>query len=310
MALPVLLCETFLKRSCPRAATVLAALIALAGVPVDDADARQAAQPAAAHAAGPQAPAPPATSATPHATPATEAPIEADHPAADAAPAAAALAQPSAAGTPEHGPAPAPTAADDAHRQPPAHGPPAGEAHASAAHGAAGTGHQAPGGEHEPLTFWQQIGPYFNFLVLAGAFYYFLRDPIAQYLAGRDQQIRGGLVTARETSDRATTQLAEIDRRLAALPGEIEALRTRGVAEIAAEEKRIQAAAEAERVRLLDDMQRDVDMRVRVAQKMLTERAADLAVTLAAQRVRETITDADQQRLIDRYAAQVKDIHG
>ena len=43
---------------------------------------------------------------------------------------------------------------------------------------------------------------------------------------------------------------------------------------------------------------------------MLTERAADLAVTLAAERVKETITDADRARLIDRYTAQVKDIHG
>jgi F0F1-type ATP synthase membrane subunit b/b' len=309
MALPLLLCETFLKRSCRRAATVLAALIALAGVPVEDADARQAAQPAA-HAAAPQAPAQPATAAAPHATPAAESPVETGHAAADPAHAAAAPAQPASAGTPEHATTPAPAAADAAHGQPPAHGPPAGEAHGSVAHGAAGAGHEATGGEHEPQTIWQRIGPYFNFLVLAGALYYFLRDPIAQYLAGRDQQIRGGLVSARETSDRATTQLAEIDRRLAALPGEIDALRTRGVAEIAAEEKRIQAEAEAERARVLDDMQRDVDMRVRVAQKMLTERAADLAVTLAAQRVRETITDADQQRLIDRYTAQVKDIHG
>ena len=57
-------------------------------------------------------------------------------------------------------------------------------------------------------------------------------------------------------------------------------------------------------------MQRDVDVRVRVARKALAEHAADLAVGLAADRVRQTITDADQARLIDRYAAQVKDIHG
>ena len=57
-------------------------------------------------------------------------------------------------------------------------------------------------------------------------------------------------------------------------------------------------------------MQRDVDVRVRVARKALAEHAADLAVGLAADRVRQTITDADQARLIDRYTTQVKDIHG
>jgi F-type H+-transporting ATPase subunit b len=305
MALPLLLCETFLKRSCRRGATVVAALVALSGVPVDDADARQS-QPGAGPAAHAPAPAQAPATGTPHATPAPETPVEAGQPAADAAHAAAPHSQPAPAAGDHAAPA-TPAPADAAHGQPPAHGPPAEGTHDAGTHGA--TGGQGHGGaEHESI--WATIARLFNFAVLAGGLFYFLRAPLAQYLATRDQQIRGGLLSARETSDRATTQLADIDRRLAALPAEIEALRARGVAEIAAEEKRIQADAEAERKRLLEDMQRDVDIRVRVAKKMLTERAADLAVTLAAQRVKETMTDADRARLIDRYTAQVKDIHG
>ena len=304
MALPLLLCETFLKRSCRSAATVFAALIALSGVPVEDAEARQAAQPEAHAAAAQAAPAQPPAAGTPHAAPAPQEPVEAGH-------------APAAPGTPPQQPAPtasgghaapaAPAGGEAAHGQPPAHGPPAEGAHGADAHGAtAGQNHAEA--EHESI--WVPIARIFNFAVLAGGLFYFLRAPLARHLANRDQQIRGGLLSARETSDRATAQLADLDRRLEALPAEIDALRARGVAEIAAEEKRIQADAEAERARLLDDMQRDVDLRVRVAKKMLTERAADLVVTLAAQRVKETITDADQQRLVDRYTTQVKDIHG
>jgi ATP synthase F0 subunit b len=149
-----------------------------------------------------------------------------------------------------------------------------------------------------------------NFAILVGGLIYFLRTPISQYLASRSQQIRGGLESARETTDRATARLAELDQRLKSLPGELEALRKKGVEEIAAEERRIQAHAEAEKKRLVDDVQRDIDVRVRVARKQLAEHAADLAVGLAADRVRQTITDADQARLIDRYTDQVKDIHG
>jgi F0F1-type ATP synthase membrane subunit b/b' len=281
-------------------------LIALSGVPVDDAEARQAAQPAAQAGAAQAPPAQPPAAETPHAAPAPSQPVEAGHaPAADAAPATHAQPAPAPAG--DHAAPATPAAGDAAHGQPPAHGPPAEGAHGADAHGATGgQGH----GEAAHESIWVTIARIFNFAVLAGGLFYFLRAPLARHLANRDQQIRGGLLTARETSDRATAQLADIDRRLEALPAEIDALRARGVAEIAAEEKRIQADAEAERQRLLEDMQRDVDMRVRVARKMLTERAADLAVTLAAQRVKDTITDADQQRLIDRYAAQVKDIHG
>jgi F-type H+-transporting ATPase subunit b len=312
MASSLRLCETFLKRSWQRAATVFAALIALNGVPVDDAQARGLApvaaaavahgvaagqaKPAADHAAPAPAQAapaqpvekdahPPAPAAgTPHAAPATQAPT--DHPATTPAP-----------------------AAEPGHAQPPAHGPPAGS---SGEHGAAAGSHAAGAGSHgtEDQSFLRSIGPYLNFAILLGGLIYFLRAPISEYLASRSQQIRGGLESARETTDRATARLAELDQRLKALPAELEALRKKGVEEIATEERRIQAQAEAEKKRLVDDVQRDIDVRVRVARKQLAEHAADLAVGLAADRVRQTITDADQARLIDRYADQVKDIHG
>ena len=175
------------------------------------------------------------------------------------------------------------------------------------------TAPRAPATAPRPPTaksIWPTIARLFNFAVLVGGLIYLLRSPLAQHLASRSQQIRGGLEAARETTATATAQLAEIDRRLQTLPAELEALRAKGVEEIAAEERRIQAKAEAERKRLVEEMQRDVDVRVRVARKALAEHAADLAVGLAADRVRQTITDADQARLIDRYAAEVKDIHG
>jgi len=295
-------CETFLKRSWHRVATVFAALIALSGVPVEDAQARSAAsQQAPAHAPAAAAAAPAAPDA--HVVqPAPGAPVESSQPPPGAsAPAASPAAQPPAPGA-EHATAAAPGSGDAAHGQPPAHGPPA-----EGAHGAEGAGH---GTEQHGESIWATIGRLFNFAVLVGGLIYVLRSPLAQYLANRSQQIRGGLESARETSATATSQLAEIDRRLQTLPAELDALRKRGVEEIAAEEQRIQAKAEAERKRLVEEMQRDVDVRVRVARKALAEHAADLAVGLAAERVRQTITDADQARLIDRYASQVKDIHG
>jgi F-type H+-transporting ATPase subunit b len=296
------LCETFLKRSGRRAATVFAALIALGGVPVEDVQARMAprsvqapaqpaaeraqAQPDAGHAAQPAAGQPVESPQPPTAAPAQAAPHGAPAAAADAHPAA-----------------PAAGSGDAAHGQPPAHGPPA-----AGAHGAEAAGHDTEAAHDEGI--WPPIARLFNFAVLLGGLIYLLRSPLAEHLTSRRQQIRGGLDAARETTATATAQLAEIDRRLQNLPAELDALRVKGVEEIAAEERRIQAKAEAERKRLVDEMQRDVDVRVRVARKALAEHAADLAVGLAADRVRQTITDADQARLIDRYTAEVKDIHG
>jgi F0F1-type ATP synthase membrane subunit b/b' len=301
------LCENFLKRSRQRAATVLAALIATAALAEGDLQAQgQPAHDAPAAAAAPQAPhgTPQAAAGAPaiaepagQPAPQSPAPVEAPHGAPAQTPAPGDHAAPAAPGGGEHG-------AASAHGPPPQgdHAAPAG-----AGHGAQG-GHG--GGEAHDEGFMPVIYRLLNFAILAGGLYYFLHKPLGDYFATRGQQIRGGLVAARETSERATAQLAELDRRLQALPAEIESVRAKGVKEIAAEEARIQAQAEAERKRLIDDVQRDIDVRVRVARKQLAEHAADLAVKLAADRVRSTITDADQARLIDRYTTQVKDIHG
>ena len=304
------LCETFLKRSWHRAATVFAALIALSGVPVEDVQARMAA-PRVMQAA--PAPAPPAQADAVHAAQPAGGPAVENAQPAPATPAPAALGQaphaaPVEAPAGEHAAPPAPGAGEAAHGQPPAHGPPAAGAHAASTQGAEGASHGEAA--HEAESPWALPGRIFNFALLVGGLIYLLRSPLAQHLASRRQQIRGGLEAARETTTTATAQLAELDRRLQALPGELEALRKKGVEEIATEERRIQAKAEAERARLIEDMQRDVDVRVRVARKALAEHAADLAVGLAADRVRATITDDDQSRLIDRYTSQVKDIHG
>ena len=144
-----------------------------------------------------------------------------------------------------------------------------------------------------------------NFGVLAGTLVYLLRSPLAGYLSNRGAQIRGDLVNAAEMKQAAAAQIDEIDRKMKALPGELEALRKQGVEEIAAEEARIQAAAAAERDRLLEQARREIDLQVKVAERELVSHAADLAVGVATERIKKSITDQDQQRLVDRYVRQL-----
>jgi F-type H+-transporting ATPase subunit b len=149
-----------------------------------------------------------------------------------------------------------------------------------------------------------------NFAILIGTLVYLLRSPLMAYLNDRGTQIRSDLVNAAEMKRTAAAQLEEIDRRMTALPGELEALRAQGAQEIAAEEARIRAAAAAERDRLLEQARRDIDQHVKVAERELVSHAADLAVAVAAERIRKTITDDDQKRLADRYVRQLKGAAG
>lgn len=144
-----------------------------------------------------------------------------------------------------------------------------------------------------------------NFIILVGVLVYFLRAPLMTYLDGRIGKVREDLVTAAQTREAATRALAGIDARLKALPAELAALKQRGAEDIAAERVRIQEAAETERQRLLEHTRREIDMRLRVAKRELLELTANLAVGVAAERIKQSITPEDQARMVDRYAAQL-----
>ena len=158
-------------------------------------------------------------------------------------------------------------------------------------------------GEHEGI--WSTVARLFNFAILVGVLDYYLRAPIQDYLRGRSTQIREALVTAAEMRRTATAQLEEIQRQLASLPAELDALRKRGAEDTAAEETRIAETAKAERARLLEQTRREIDMRLRIARRELTEHAAQLAVQVAEDCIRRNITSDDQLRLLDRYATQI-----
>ncbi len=160
-------------------------------------------------------------------------------------------------------------------------------------------------GEHEE-SIWGPISRLTNFLVLAGVLYYFGRQPIAEYLTSRRTQIRTDLVKAEEMKREAAVQLADLQRQMSALPDELDTLKKRGHEDIVAEEARIEQAAAAERTRLLEQTRAEINHQLRLAHRELVDHASNLAVALATDRIKQTITPEDQSRLVDRYLQQVK----
>ena len=203
---------------------------------------------------------------------------------------------------------PAATSAPDSHAaQAPAHTAPAGD-HAAAQspdHGAAAS-HAAEGEHGESILV--TLARVANFAILAGIIYWFARKPFAEHLATRGAQIRKDLVDAAEMRTTATARLADIEARLAALPGELEQLRTRSGEELEAEKARIRAAAEIERDRLVEQARREIAAQTRNARAELRARAATLAVDVAEARLRTTLTPAEQSALVDRYASQMRNV--
>ena len=185
---------------------------------------------------------------------------------------------------------------------------PAGQAeHATPAQ----PGHEAEAGEHHDQSIGGMIRgmawPVANFIIFLGVLYYYLNKPFKEYLAGRSSTIRKELVEAAELRASANAQLAAIEQKLQALPGELDALRRRGAEEISSEEHRIAVQAAADRDRMLEQTRREIELQVRLAKKEILEHAADLSVQLATERIKKEVTPADQDRLVDRYLSQVKE---
>ena len=155
-------------------------------------------------------------------------------------------------------------------------------------------------------TVLQTVAKLANFAILAGVLVYFLRTPIRTYLQSRATAIRSDLVAASEMRATATAQLAEIERKLQSLPAELTALKAQGAQDVAAEQARIAQAAALERERLIEQTRREIAMRLQVARRQLTEHAAQLAVQVAEERIRRTITPDDQLRLVERYTEQLR----
>lgn len=213
--------------------------------------------------------------------------------------------------------APPPPATDTAKAPVERTTPPAGAAapHAPDSPAPAATAGHAGGDAHaaeeaHDESPWGLVARIVNFAILVGGLGYLLRGPLGLHLQGRRQRISGDLESARATTAKAESQLAEIDRRLSHLPAELESLRERGAEGIANEEAAIRQRAEAERQRLLEQTRREVELEVRVARRALVEHTADLAVSLAAERVAGDIASDDRRRLLDRYVSRVKELHG
>jgi F-type H+-transporting ATPase subunit b len=185
---------------------------------------------------------------------------------------------------------------------------PAGHAQPAAEHGAAPQAEHGTEAEasHEEGSIWGFVGKIVNFVLLVGTLVYFLRAPLSGYLATRRTQVRAELDAAEAMKRTAAEQIAQMDEKLKALPRELDDLKARGQAEIAAEEARIRELAEAERVRLVEQASREIEQQVRMAQRALVEHAADLAVSVAEQKIKREITGDDQARLVKTYLDQVK----
>jgi F-type H+-transporting ATPase subunit b len=144
-----------------------------------------------------------------------------------------------------------------------------------------------------------------NFAVIAGAIIWLSRTRLPGLFRNRTAAIQKAIAEAHRASREANQRLAQIEARLARLDVEIGAMHATADKETAAEEARIQAAAEEDARKIVQAAEQEIAAAAKSARRDLKAYAADLAVSLAQEQIQ--VDNATDQALVRNFAGQLPD---
>lgn len=150
-------------------------------------------------------------------------------------------------------------------------------------------------------SYWLSV--LLNFAVIAGVIIWAGRKYLPGLLRDRTAAIQKAMQEAQTASAEARHKLVEIEARLQRLDVEIGAMRDAAEKEGAAEEARIQAAAEEDARKIVASAEQEIAAAAKAARRQLTAHAADLAVALAQKQIR--VDAATDQALVRNFAGEL-----
>lgn len=145
---------------------------------------------------------------------------------------------------------------------------------------------QQHGESGDRTTLWK-LG---NFVILAGIAGYFIYKKGGPFFAGRTAEIRRGLTEAARLKAEAEARYAEVERRLADLGAQVGSLRQQAHQESEAEGDRLRRETERELKNIQTQTEQEISTAVKAARQELRAYSAELAVGLAAGKIRARLT--------------------
>ncbi|MFH0910609.1 MAG: hypothetical protein V1918_03760 [Planctomycetota bacterium] len=146
-----------------------------------------------------------------------------------------------------------------------------------------------------------------NVLGLALVLYTFLGDWLPKTLQDHGLRIGEELAEAREAQARAQEIKGEYETLQKALREEEERLRAKGAAEVAEEQNRLLSRTREDMERMRAALERHLEAQVQIAADRLRAAVAVEAVSLARQRLAESLDEAAQRQLVERFIEHAKD---
>ena len=124
----------------------------------------------------------------------------------------------------------------------------------------------------------------------------------------RSETLEKELVSARQATEDANRTLAEVEARLLRLDSEIDGIRRQVEQESVEDEKRIHAALEAERERIIASAEQEITATQAAAQRDLKKFAANLAIDNAMRRIQ--LSNDTDRALVREFGKSLKNSGG
>lgn len=144
-----------------------------------------------------------------------------------------------------------------------------------------------------------------NFALLIYLLVRFTKKPLRHFLVSRHAQVQKNLVEAAELRDAAKAKLEEINGKLEKFEQEVTQLKEDVRKDAEKERDRIIKAAHAEAERLVKQADKTLDQELRRARAMLEAELVEVSLSLAEERIRGAINDADRKRINDEYISRI-----
>jgi F-type H+-transporting ATPase subunit b len=165
----------------------------------------------------------------------------------------------------------------------------------------------AAGGGDGAVKHWEATDTYrvMNFAVLAIALFFLLKKPVAQALNSRIQGIEEQLSDLEAKKAAAEKELASYNDQLAKLEKEAESMMAEYVQQGNEAKERILKEAEASAAKLEEQAKRTIESEFKQARQQLQDEVMATAMEKAEAMIQASITDDDQNRLVDDYLEKV-----
>ncbi len=174
----------------------------------------------------------------------------------------------------------------------------------------AGVAFASEGGGHEAMPLdkilWEMGIKVLDVAIIAFFGFKFLSKPIAQAMANRSEAVRAAVEEATAGRRDAEARLRDIQEKNARLEAEIQQLVDQTAIDIEREQTILREEAQAAAGRIEQHARETIRQEIAKARAELHREAADLAVRLAEEHVRSTMTAEDQLRLAGDYLKEME----